>query len=195
MDKGDHIKVHRGAYWHHGIYIGNGRVVHFTDGPRRSAGPRINMTSLTEFIGNDACPVVVSPCATLEEADKVVSRAKNLIGEGGYRLFSYNCEHFAYYCRTGAKHDFTDPYMDQIKELRFDILGTKVPLVNDIPAISSLAAIAIGTPRVLIRLLTQTLLHGGLRSSTGLLRRCIGLLCFKKADCDKFPRSQSCVIP
>lgn len=134
-------------------------MVHFTDGPMRGNGPRISLTTINEFMRNDAGPVIVSDYVTSEESDKVVSRARALIGEGGYSFFSFNCEHFAYFCRTGVKHDPTDPYLDQIKMIRFEVLATELRVVNSIPGIGNLAAIAIGGAKVFLRLFARSLLH------------------------------------
>lgn len=107
LELADHLFVDCQGYSHHGIYIGNERVVHFESTPvRKFLGqvsgqpPRIQESNLTEFSGDKIIHVrrytemVLSP-------DKTVAMAHSRIGEEGYHLFDNNCEHFAVWCKTG----------------------------------------------------------------------------------------------
>jgi len=99
MPKGDHIKVFRGLYWHHGIETGDGTVIHQTGEPGRSLNAAIRETPVEDFLrkGN---PRRVRYDFALDP-DKVLRRARSRIGNPGYGLFFNNCEHFARWCTTG----------------------------------------------------------------------------------------------
>jgi hypothetical protein len=104
VETGDHIRVKRLGFYHHGIYVGRGRVVHlsgevieaFTE-PERV---EVIETSLNEFVSwAPEVEVLVYPDAY--PAHVVCRRARTRLGERGYNLISRNCEHFATWCKTG----------------------------------------------------------------------------------------------
>lgn len=99
MAKGDHIKVNRIAYFHHGIDIGDGTVVHFTGGPENKIDAEIKRTSMEYFLNGGQLEIVEYSKA--KSSDEVVQEALRHGGEVGYNLIANNCEHFARYCKTG----------------------------------------------------------------------------------------------
>jgi hypothetical protein len=100
MTRGSHIKVRRRLYWHHGIDMGDGTVIHASGEPgRRKAGARIRRSTMSEFLRGGHATAVESEEA-LQPAD-VAARAEASLGEGGYSLLWNNCEHFAHWCHTG----------------------------------------------------------------------------------------------
>jgi hypothetical protein len=99
MARGDHIKVHRPAYWHHGIDIGDQTVIHFTGEISQKADAEIKRTSLKEFL--DRGKLTVVEYAKCFEPDEVIRRAFSCIGDREYNLLLNNCEHFACWCKTG----------------------------------------------------------------------------------------------
>ncbi len=103
MNRGDHIKVFRGPHSHHGIYIGNGRVIHYTGAIwQKITGERdfsVRQDSLETFRGSGK--VVVVKHKKRSPADIVVKRARARLGEKRYNLATNNCEHFATKCATG----------------------------------------------------------------------------------------------
>lgn len=52
MVRGDHIFVDRGIYDHHGIYCGDGTVIHYTGEVGRKANASIKRSSIIEFALN-----------------------------------------------------------------------------------------------------------------------------------------------
>jgi len=50
MGLGDHIKVYRVGYWHHGIDLGNGKVVHYTGESGRKDDAEIKITDMKNFL-------------------------------------------------------------------------------------------------------------------------------------------------
>jgi hypothetical protein len=102
--KGDVIFTQRLLYKHFGICSGRNRIIHYA----RKENPvrlkiTIEETSLGEFSRGDPMHVVYFPkkAGHLYSPRETVRRAKSLIGRTDYNLVSNNCEHFAWWCKTG----------------------------------------------------------------------------------------------
>ena len=128
MAKGDHIFVRCRGYSHHGIDVGDGRVVHFDANPWQTLTaavtrriPTIRLVSMEEFTGNRQ--VYVRRYEQADSPDVAAQRALSRVGERGYCVFSNNCEHFAVWCKTGRSHS------TQV----FDFVDAARPLVNALP--------------------------------------------------------------
>lgn len=99
MAKGDHIRVRRTGYWHHGIDCGDGTVIHFS-GPRsEKQNAVVRRTSLDEFAKGSE--VFTVPHGLTHCPEAIVARAEARLGETGYNVLRNNCEHFARWCATG----------------------------------------------------------------------------------------------
>jgi len=103
-------------YTHHGIYIGNDEVIHYikdTSGHNKGV---VGKTTLKEFVGDRTLGMFrygVSPqevlmdlngtCSSREKdpAEKVVERAKSLLGKGDYNVLTNNCDKNSSFCATG----------------------------------------------------------------------------------------------
>ena len=96
MARGDHIRAYRKLYWHHGIDIGDGTVIHLAGEPGHSTGALVLRSSMTEFLRGNVAETVIHH-KTLPP-DRVIERAQSRLGESGYHLLSNNCEHFARWC-------------------------------------------------------------------------------------------------
>ena len=97
---GSHLVSERTGYTHHGIYVGNDKVIHyagFGDGPH--SGP-VEETTLVKFHNGHGYFVKehLRPAFTISKA---VERARSRLGENVYCLFSNNCEHFVNWCIEG----------------------------------------------------------------------------------------------
>lgn len=99
MAMGDHIRVRRRGYWHHGIDCGDGTVIHYCGVNSEKVDPVVRRTSYEEFT-KGACPQVVEAGAG-HCPESIVARAMARLGENNYRLLRNNCEHFAAWCQTG----------------------------------------------------------------------------------------------
>jgi HRAS-like suppressor 3 len=95
MAKGDHIKVARRGYTHHGIDMGDGTVVEYD-----KISGTIQRVAMAEFAGG-APEVRVVEHAEGFAPEKIAERAMMRMGESAYHLFSSNCEQFANWCVTG----------------------------------------------------------------------------------------------
>jgi hypothetical protein len=118
-----HIKVWRSVYWHHGIDMGDGTVIHFSGEPGRSVGAAVRRTPLDGFLRGGALRTVQhdQPLA----AEEVRSRAARCLGRTGYSVLWGNCEHFARWCAAGRheSHQVRDALAGTFA-IGFAILGT-----------------------------------------------------------------------
>ena len=100
---GDHICVRRTGrfYTHHGIYVGDGTVIHVTGSMREKVDPQVRETNLSGFLKG----------GTLKRrkykerlpASETVRIARRHISDRSYSMIWNNCEHFATYCATGKR--------------------------------------------------------------------------------------------
>lgn len=94
-----HIKVWRAFFWHHGIDMGDGTVVHFTGEPGRRLDAAVRRTSLEQFLRGGELRVVRHPQPL--STDETRARAARCLGHTGYSVLWRNCEHFARWCAVG----------------------------------------------------------------------------------------------
>ncbi len=104
MARGDHLRVRRQGYWHHGIDCGDGTVVHFSGEPKRLEHAMVCRATMEEFRRDGEIETVVYSEPFDPEA--VVRRAESRLGEQGYDPFHNNCEHFAHWCITGVGRSY-----------------------------------------------------------------------------------------
>jgi hypothetical protein len=115
-DEGSHIVVRRSAYDHHGIYVGDGKVVHYAGLCRSLHRGPVEETTIGCFASGHEITVIPNPTARYVGAD-VVRRARSRLGENRYRLLSNNCEHFCNWCLYGESRSeqveacFADPLL------------------------------------------------------------------------------------
>ncbi len=113
---GDHIRVKRRLYNHHGICIGNNLVIHYAPPPGKGIGDgigwqqvfgadsqvnTIHETDIRAFIGNDVASARIVDYKPSDSYPplKSIARAKSRLGENGYNLWGNNCEHLARWCK------------------------------------------------------------------------------------------------
>ncbi len=105
-----HLVSPRLLYTHHGIYVGNGRVIHyagFSRGLRR--GP-VEETSLERFAHGHE--VRIRRDARLFYHSEIITRARSRLGESSYRVLSNNCEHF---CAWVMRNERSSPQVDWLR--------------------------------------------------------------------------------
>jgi hypothetical protein len=96
-----HLVSPRALYTHHGIYVGSGRVIHysgFSRGVRR--GP-VEETSLEQFAQGHA--IHIRRDTRLYFHGEIIARARSRLGENCYRLWTNNCEHFCTWVLRGER--------------------------------------------------------------------------------------------
>lgn len=87
---------------HFGVYAGNRKIIHFSDG-------KIRQESLSKFIegagifnSNYVEVMEFSNSATKDiTSEESYKRAVSCLGMEGYDVLDSNCEHFSLWCRTG----------------------------------------------------------------------------------------------
>ncbi len=147
---GDHLITPRGVYSHHGIYVGDGKVVHYSgfadwvDGlksvVRKGDGIKypIEEVTLDTFTQGKGYTINLHP-APLFTGEEIAQRARSRIGESEYCVIRNNCEHFCEWC---------------INDTHISSQVRKVAKVASAVSGSSLAAVAtrLAVPRVALAL-------------------------------------------
>jgi len=102
---GAHILARRRGYLHHGIYVGQGRVVHYGGLERGFFRAPVEEVSLSEFARGRRIWTRWSDqsCYGREE---VIRRARSRVGENQYALLRNNCEHFCEWCLRGEARSY-----------------------------------------------------------------------------------------
>ncbi|MGL5577241.1 MAG: lecithin retinol acyltransferase family protein, partial [Sarcina sp.] len=80
----------------HGIYVGNGRVVHYLK-------EQVTETSLADFACGEKIFVKTEKQSPRQHKKRdAIKRAYSRLGENRYNLAINNCDHFVRWCRNGA---------------------------------------------------------------------------------------------
>ncbi len=97
LSPGAHVVTPRSAYVHHGIYIGDGLVVHYRGFERGLRVGPIETVPIEQFTRGRPLRVV-REAAPLFSSSEIVQRAVSRIGEDRYDVLTNNCEHFCEWC-------------------------------------------------------------------------------------------------
>jgi hypothetical protein len=103
-DLGAHVVTPRRGYFHHGIYVGEGKIVHyagFRNGLRR--GP-VEEVPFHHFTGGRPAWVILRKAKF--DGGEIMARARSRLGEDCYRLLTNNCEHLCEWCIHGEHRSF-----------------------------------------------------------------------------------------
>ena len=105
-----HLISRRAFYTRHGIYAGDGRVIHYSGlayGWRRGA---VEDVSLERFAHGHRIRIR----SDLQRFDpgSVVERARSRLGERSYRVLSNNCEHF---CCWALRNESRSSQVDWVR--------------------------------------------------------------------------------
>lgn len=104
---GDVLVCSKGMFKHFGIYVGNGKVIHFASDSQGELlnpyGAVVKKTSLRQFSYGDDIYVKNSADSMRLPVNQIVSNSESQIGSdlGGYSQLNNNSEHFARWCETG----------------------------------------------------------------------------------------------
>ena len=97
---GAHLVTPRRGYTHHGIYAGEGIVIHYAGLSRRIARGPVEEVPLERFA--NARSVMIRCRGPMPfDVPEIVRRARSRLGENRYRLLSNNCEHFSEWAQFG----------------------------------------------------------------------------------------------
>ena len=109
---GDHIRVCRGYYYHHGIYASNDCIIHFASSNQTDrinpAEAKIITTNLDNFLMGGELEVRIftnEEITAKRTPSEIINYALLQVGTGlgSYNLINNNCEHFANECVFGKK--------------------------------------------------------------------------------------------
>jgi len=98
---GTHLTTPRRGYVHHGIYAGDGRVIHYAGYHRMFRRGPVQETTVENFARGRGVQAQPGAIATFAGVDAVV-RARSRLGEDRYRVWTNNCEHFVHWCLSGT---------------------------------------------------------------------------------------------
>ena len=99
---GAHLVVKHFAYSHHGIYIGRGRVIHYSGFAHFYKKRPIEITTLAEFCHGKKIDVVQYQQPKYSGRN-VVRRMRSRMKENNYHLIINNCEHLCTWAITGVE--------------------------------------------------------------------------------------------
>lgn len=119
----DHIRVNRGLYYHHGIYVSDDVVIAFgsTSNELNPNDARVIITSLDEFLKGGTLEVreyTIDELKRKRSNIDIVNYAYTQLGKGGYNLLTNNCEHFCNECVFDKKES---DQINNIKDTLFNI--------------------------------------------------------------------------
>ena len=120
---GTELIVDRFAYRHHGIYLGDGLVIHYAG---RTSYPHglIETIALRDFVGRRRVRVGRTPVESLQGED-IVRRARSRLGERRYDIFRNNCEHFCSWCQVGeSRSKQIDLFLCRIQSVKCVVPNT-----------------------------------------------------------------------
>ena len=117
LETGSHIKTKRMFYEHHGIYIGEGLVIHYAfDGIRVDTMEKFSRGEPVKKVPHSDSPYT---------GDEIRERAFSRLGEEEYDLVLNNCEHFANWCCMGEEES------EQVEDV-VGLIGELLKLVEEL---------------------------------------------------------------
>jgi cell wall-associated NlpC family hydrolase len=124
LSLGDHIYVKRLLYSHHGIYAGDGKVIHYTGEEKEKKDPSVRETNIDGFLKGGK--LKKRNHKRRLPSSETLSLAKEHLSDKNYSLTLNNCEHFATYCATGKKKS------NQVRKTAVGFLGVTVAVAGTI---------------------------------------------------------------
>ncbi|WP_088278353.1 lecithin retinol acyltransferase family protein [Ideonella sp. A 288] len=101
LTPGAHLTTRRRGYVHHGLYAGDGRVIHYAGLHRFVRRGPVEEVSLERFARGRGWQVKAWTAPAFP-GPAAVERARSRIGEDRYRLWTNNCEHFVEWALGGT---------------------------------------------------------------------------------------------
>jgi len=106
--KGKHLYIKKagGSYTHHGIGLGNGRIIHYSGLANDFTTKGIIEEITVEEFAKDN-KVFIKPHLEREfDPDEAILRACLRLGEAQYHILHNNCEHFVEWCINGKHRSY-----------------------------------------------------------------------------------------
>jgi len=113
IKKGSHIYVCRALYSHHGIYDGEGNVIHYTKLPDGQI--KVDIVLFSEFSNGEQVYLRKYLRKDIKYSrDEIVRRASLRFGESLYDVQANNCEQFCIWAVTGKHHSTQVEFVEEI---------------------------------------------------------------------------------
>lgn len=132
---GEHLVVSRGLYTHHGIYVGNKKVIHYAGLAEGFKKDRVRITDLTNFAGGKEIRAYKYDYLLKNHkfsSSKIVERAHLRLGESQYNLFWNNCESFANWCTHNDDISFQTESSEMYWRDPKNVARTGGPFINPV---------------------------------------------------------------
>lgn len=99
---GSHLIIHHFGYSHHGIYVGKGRVIHYSGFAHLFKKHPIEVTTLESF--SRGKKIIVRYYEHPKYTGRtIVRRMRTRMNENNYHLIINNCEHLCTWAITGVE--------------------------------------------------------------------------------------------
>jgi len=102
---GAHILSPRRGYLHHGIYVGDGRVVHYSGLAHCLFRGPVEEVSLARFADGRSVWTRWRRQPAFDRSE-IIRRARSRVGEDRYQILHNNCEHFCEWCIQGESRSY-----------------------------------------------------------------------------------------
>jgi hypothetical protein len=124
---GTHLTTPRRGYVHHGIYAGDGRVIHYAGYHRLFRRGPVQETTIEQFARGRSLRAEAAAAAHFAGAD-AVARARSRLGEDRYRVWTNNCEHFVHWCLSGSPRSAqVERWARPLRPLRAAVTALRAP--------------------------------------------------------------------
>lgn len=106
--KGKHLYIKKigGSYTHHGIGLGNGRIIHYSGLANDLTTKGIIEEITIEEFAKDNKILIKSHLDRGFNPDETILRACLRLGEAQYHVLHNNCEHFVEWCINGKHRSY-----------------------------------------------------------------------------------------
>lgn len=99
---GSHLIIHHFGYSHHGIYVGKGRVIHYSGFAHLFKKHPIEITTINKFARGKK--IIVRQYENPKYTGRIiVKRMRTRMSENNYHLIINNCEHLCSWAITGIE--------------------------------------------------------------------------------------------
>jgi hypothetical protein len=124
---GTHLTTPRRGYVHHGIYAGDGHVIHYAGYHRLFRRGPVLETTVEQFSRGRGINAESGAVAPFDGTD-AVARARSRLGEDRYRVWTNNCEHFVHWCLSGMPRSMqVERWARPLRPLRAAITALRAP--------------------------------------------------------------------
>jgi hypothetical protein len=115
---GSHLVRRCAFYSHHGIYAGDGRVIHYAGFARGLRRGPVEEVSLEHFAHGRT--VRLRDDRRCFDCRDVVERARSRLGEDHYHILKNNCEHF---CAWALRDETRSPQVERLRAVASVVCG------------------------------------------------------------------------